>query len=331
VAANTLAVSYTDLQSEVALALGWNPTAASWTSAQTNTLWPRINKKALYQAYYPEPLDGERVGHGWSFLKPRGSLTLNVPYTTGTVAIAAGVVTLTGGTWPSWAASGDLWVDGGRYPVNTRDSNSQITLVDTTVAVSAGETYELIQHAYDLPSDFARMQSNALTFRRDQTTCGEIPLVHPVDLMKSDRDGSTGTPTKAAVTPVAPTATNDARWQLQFADPLPNEALIIEFDYEASPPLLDGSGVKIYPYGGPPFSRMYLASYIDAAFQTIRDSFEMHGAFLEALRQAVMYDRAAHAPHTMGFGARSKGSRTIDYQKYRASTYRGYDFTELTT
>jgi hypothetical protein len=334
VAANTLAVSYTDLQTEVALALGWNPTAASWTPAQTNTLWPRINKKALYQAYYPEPLQEERVGHGWSFLKPRGSLTLNEPYSTGTIAIAAGVVTLTGGTWPSWAAAGDLWFNDLRYPVSIRTNGTSITLVDTTVAVSAGESYELIQHAYDLPSDFARMQSNALTYRRDSIACGTIELVHPGDLMRSDRDGSTGTPTKAAVTPVAPTATDDARWQLQFADPIPNQAFIVEYDYEASPPLLDGSGVKIYPYGGPPFSRMFLASYIDAAFQTIRDSFEMHGPFLEALRQAVMYDRAAHAPHSLGFGARSRGPRTFDMGRYlngRRASYRGYNFTELTS
>lgn len=333
-AANTLAVSFTDLQSEVALALGWNPTAASWTSAQTNTLWPRINKRALGQAYFPEPLEGERVGHGWSFLKPRGSLTLNVPYTTGTVAIAAGVVTLTGGTWPSWAASGDLWVDDGRYPVNTRDSNSQITLVDTSVTVSSGATYQLIQHAYDLPSDFQRMLSGALTYRRDQTASGIIPLVHPSDLMRADRDGSEGTPTKAAVTPVAPTATDDARWVLQFADPLPNQAFVVEFDYEASPPLLDGTGVKIYPYGGPPFSQLFLASYVDVAYQVVRDSFEKHGAFLEALRQAVMYDRAAHAPHTMGFGSRSRGSRTFDLGRYlngRRASYRGYTFSELTS
>lgn len=330
-AANSLAVSYTDLQSEVALALGWNPTPASWTSAQTNTLWPRINKKALYQAYFPEPFDGERVGHGWSFLKPRGTLTLNAPYSTGTVAITAGVVTLTGGTFPSWAASGDMWVDDNRYPVNTRGGNTQVTLVDTSVTISSGASYQLIQHAYDLPSDFTRMQSNALTFRRDQTASGTIQLVHPGDLMRADRDGSEGTPTIAAVTPVAPTATEDARWQLQFADPIPNQAFAVEFDYEASPPLLDGTGVKIYPYGGPAFSRMYVASYVDMAFQTVRDSMEMHGAFLEALRQAVMYDRAAHVPHTLGFGKRSKGSRTIDYQKYRMSSSRGYDFTQLTS
>jgi len=331
VTANSLAVSYTDLQSEVALALGWNPTAASWTPAQTNSLWPRINKKALYQAYFPEPFPDERVGHGWSFLKPRGSLTLNAPYSTGTVTIVAGVATLAAGTWPSWAASGDLWVGTGRYPVNTRDSNSQLTLVDTSVTASAGTSYRLIQHAYDLPSDFQRMLSNALTYRRDQSACGTIELVHPGDLMRADRDGSEGTPTKAAVTPVAPTATDDARWVLQFADPLPNQAFVVEYDYEASPPLLDGTGVKVYPYGGPPFSRMFLASYIDAAYQTIRDSMEMHGPFLEALRQAVMYDRAAHAPHTMGFGARSKGSRQFDYSRQRVSSYRGYDFTELTS
>lgn len=330
-AANSLAVSYTDLQSEVALALGWNRSPGSWTTDQTNNLWPRINKKALYQAYFPEPLNGERVGHSWSFLYPRGSLTLNAPYTTGTIDVTSGVVTLTGGTFPSWAASADLWVSGGRYPVNTRDGNTQVTLNDLTLTGVNDATYQLIQHAYDLPSDFARMQSNALTFRRDQNASGYIALVTPGDLMRADHELSLGTPTKAAVTPVAPTATDDARWQLQIADPLPSQSYVVEYDYEAAPPLLDGTGAKIYPYGGPPFSRMYVASYVDIAFQTIRDSFEMHEPFLEALRQAVMYDRAAHAPHSMGRGARSRGSRTVDVLNYKRSSYRGYDFTELTT
>lgn len=310
-AANALQASYTDLQTEVALSLGWNTTVASWTSANT-THWGVINREALRQVYYPDPLDGERTGHVWSWLRPRGSLTLNAPYATGTVAIAAGVVTLTSGTWPSWAASGDLWVDGERYPVDTRDSNSQITLEDTSVAVSSGATYELIQHEYDLPSDFGGMASNAFTVRRDQQEWGRIPLVSPGDLMACDRSIlGTGLPTKAAIVPVPPTATTDARWQAQFADPFPRDDLRLEFRYIAVPPLLDGT-THVYHYGGPSLSHCVTCSYLDIAFQKIRDSFERREAFRQALRQAVMYDRANFTFHTFGDAARSIGTAPAD-------------------
>jgi len=37
--------------------------------------------------------------HEWSFFRPVAEVTTTAPYTTGTVAVAAGVVTLTGGTF----------------------------------------------------------------------------------------------------------------------------------------------------------------------------------------------------------------------------------------
>lgn len=54
-------------------------------------------------------------------------------YSTGMIAIVDGVVTLTGGTWPSWAADGYLNFNGTPLEVATRDSSTQLTLVDTTI------------------------------------------------------------------------------------------------------------------------------------------------------------------------------------------------------
>jgi hypothetical protein len=325
-AANGLAASYTDLQGEVATALNWHRTIASWTANNTSD-FAKVNKRALQQGYFPEPLAGERTGHVWSYLRPKGTLTLNGSYSTGTVAIAAGVVTLTGGTFPSWAAAGDLWVDGERYSVNTRDGNTQVTLNNTTVAVTAGATYSLIQHEYDMPSDFGGMDSDGFKVRRDQTECGFIPLWTPGDAEEFDRSqGGVGLPTRAAVVPVAATATDDTRWRAIFVGPLPKDDLRLEFRYKAIPPLLDGT-THVYHYGGAPFSRMFIASYVDMAYQLVRNSFEMHDAFLTALRQAVMYDRQMNAAHTFGQGVKSRGSRTNNISRYMHTQKSGFGYT----
>ncbi len=318
-AANGLAATYSDLQGEVALALGWHLTVASW-NAQNTLMFAKINEESLRQACFPDPLGNERTGHVWSWLRPKGALTLNAPYSTGTVTVAAdgagSIVTLASGTWPTWAASGDLWVDGERYAVLSRTSNSVIRLVNVSVTEAAGSTYTLIQHEYDLPIDFGGMNSDGFKVRRDQVECGFIPLWTPGDAEQHDSDNwGVGLPTRAAVVPVAATATDDTRWQAIFTGPLPKDDLRLEYRYKAIPPLLDGT-THVYHYGGAPFSRMFVASYVDMAFQKVRNSYEKHDAFVAALRQAVMYDRQMNTPHTFGKGAKSIGERTIDQMEY---------------
>ena len=68
----------------------------------------------------------------WSFFRPVKYITTTAPYSTGTITIASGVVTLSGGTFPSWAAIGVLKVDSDYYDVDTRDGDTQITLEDTS-------------------------------------------------------------------------------------------------------------------------------------------------------------------------------------------------------
>ncbi len=96
----------------------------------------------------------------WPKFHTLGEVKLNAAYATGTIAITAAstTVSLTSGTWPTWAASASLYVNGQSYRVSTRDSNSQLTLATAwgQASVTAG-TYTLAQHAYALPSDLQRL------------------------------------------------------------------------------------------------------------------------------------------------------------------------------
>lgn len=76
--------------------------------------------------------------------------TPSTAYATGTVSVSAGVATLTGGTWPAWAAQGTLRISNRRYKVNTRDSDTQITLYDTSASESAGSSYSIVRASLTL-------------------------------------------------------------------------------------------------------------------------------------------------------------------------------------
>lgn len=92
----------------------------------------------------------------WERYKTHGEISLQGSYTTGTIAIAASstTVTLTTGTWPSWAASGKLLISGKLYRIASRTSNSVVVLTTAwaTDALTAS-TYTLIRDEYLLPTD----------------------------------------------------------------------------------------------------------------------------------------------------------------------------------
>lgn len=78
------------------------------------------------------------------------------PYSTGTITLtaASAVVTLSGGVFPAWAASGRIFAGNIALDVSVRDSNTQVTLTaawggDTT----AGLSYVLFQDTYSLPTN----------------------------------------------------------------------------------------------------------------------------------------------------------------------------------
>lgn len=92
--------------------------------------------------------------HSW--WETEGFLTLRASYTAGTVAVASGgtTVTLTDGTWPAWAASGEIYLEGTWYPVATRADDTTLALANAYVgdALTAA-SYQLAQIAYAMPED----------------------------------------------------------------------------------------------------------------------------------------------------------------------------------
>lgn len=94
------------------------------------------------------------TAHNWSFFRPVADVITTAPYATGTITIASGVVTLTGGTFPSWAADGILKVNNSYYSVASRGGNAQITLDDTTVTVASAASYQLARPEIPLDAAF---------------------------------------------------------------------------------------------------------------------------------------------------------------------------------
>lgn len=95
----------------------------------------------------------------WNYYKTYGDFTLREPYSTGTLALTNGstTVTLTGGTWPSWAASGKLKIGNKVYRVATRSSGTVVLLATAWAEDSeSGTTYLLFQDEYTLASDLLK-------------------------------------------------------------------------------------------------------------------------------------------------------------------------------
>jgi hypothetical protein len=101
------------------------------------------------------------AAHEWSFFRPLVDVTTVAPYATGTITVASGVVTLVGGTFPSWAASGILMFGNKYYSVASRGSGTQITLDDTSVTVATASNFRLAKPEIDMPSTFDTVSNDS--------------------------------------------------------------------------------------------------------------------------------------------------------------------------
>ena len=118
----------------------------------------RMAKRAVLAAYRDVPAE-----YDWGYLTKRHRLEINAAYDTGTIeydhtgGASERLVTLTSGTFPSWAASGVLYYSGIPYQVDTRESSTTLTLSSDSNPgedISSGASYILYQDHYTLPTDF---------------------------------------------------------------------------------------------------------------------------------------------------------------------------------
>jgi hypothetical protein len=130
----------------------------------------------------------------WTWYSQHGRVNTESTYGTGTVSYDTSTrnLTLTGGTWPSWAAAGHVKIGVRIAKVASRTSNTvlvldpQVTFPETLTAVN----YVLFRSLYPLPDDFRNMDEPS-----DELNWWSGLYLSPDQAMKIERiSNSTGAP-----------------------------------------------------------------------------------------------------------------------------------------
>lgn len=171
----------------------------------------------------------------WSYYMQEGRIATVANYSTGTVVYdhtggaSERMLTLTDGTWPSWAARGVVVINNVYYQVSTRESDSIITLNTSSNpgADVASTTYSIYRDVFTLPCDFSAMGDVVLVGNTTYLT----PM-HVNSWLDAQRAYSGGG------RPTHYTITGDPDFQNSMAIrffPYPNEALNVAFIYARRP------------------------------------------------------------------------------------------------
>ena len=249
--------------------------------------------------------DGLRTvyaAHDWSFFKPIEDITTTAPYTTGTITVVDGVVTLAGGgTFPSWAADGLLKADNGYYSVASRDSNTQVTLDDTSVDIAAGTTYELARPEIPLDASFEAISGDSdLTYYPDQNQLyPPVKMRHDVAIRTWQQDDPYfDRPIFYSVRTVEFDPTVGSRKVLAFY-PAPDAAYVLRVPMILRPTMIDADNP--YPVGGETLAAVIQEACLAAAESNLDDTESIHKKrFLELLPLAIRADQEKSSPTSLG-------------------------------
>lgn len=282
--------SYDWLAQEIGRELDFGPNQALWNYAQSERVRHTI-QQGLIEFYKPS-FDGveDHKGHRWSFLDSVTTLTTDGTQSSSTVTIVSGVVTLASGTWPSWAAQGHLLIDGLAYEVSTRDSPTQLTLLDTTLNASAGETYVLMHWTYDLPSTFSALDTSMITFEPGRG----LPPLEPTteDKIRHYQQymPQYGYPRQFAVRTKTPSTSGTSRELLLW--PVPNGTYTLTYRFKY-PPVQLSSGQT--PLGGTEHATTILASCL-----AITDPAKWQNLYIGRLQASIEIDQSDNQSHNLG-------------------------------
>ncbi len=142
--------------------------ALDYMGAATDAQTERFARRAVQLAY--STMMNQR---NWTYYYHVGHINTVASYDTGTIEYthSSKTVTLTGGTWPSWAADGVIVIDSVPYPIASRTDGTSIILVDANnpgANVAALTEFVIYREAYTLPVDFGRMDK---VYRMNESSC----------------------------------------------------------------------------------------------------------------------------------------------------------------
>jgi hypothetical protein len=281
--------TYEWFQRELGIAVGIGANFNHWTHPDVEKIDSLI-QRGIHRFYQPAGT-GQRFqrGYQWSFLVPLTTLTTSAAYSTGTVTVVAGVATITGGTWPAWAADGDLAISGVQYRASSVNGGfDELTLEDLTVTAAAGTTFSLTRPRYTLDATFESLDG-PLTYRVGTGRGTVIPVVSEHGLRSGKQTGSSY-PQMAAIYTVTPDSNVGTRWQLELF-PAPNAAYVLEYRYKIDPvDLVPGD----FPLGGRTNAETILMSCMAILNPALEET------FLARLASAIDQDQASHAATNLG-------------------------------
>lgn len=311
-AESTLSLTRDDLRKAIGNMLGQGLDVTEWDSDFATRVDMCVDIGCRW-VYEPEVLPNEAQVHMWSFMQPKlMAFALNQPYATGTITVVAGVATGSGTTFPSWAADGELVVNGISYSVASRDSATQLTLDDTSVAASAGSAYTLQQVDYALPDLFGgflgdlylNQTSNSLGYVLERASTEEL-----LSLQKSGIADFASQPCRFAIFPKDQTGASGQRWMITVW-PLPDAVYTISGFYTFNPYRL--TSALPYPMGGLPLAECLREAVMAAAEVEFHGEARIHNQLFRArLKAAISYDRQVSNPGLLG--------QNLDMSNERAS------------
>lgn len=284
-------VSYTALKERVGHYLFGAETGASFSSDQLT----RIN----YCIY-----DGLRrvyAAHDWSFFKPLVDVSTTAPYSTGTVTIANGIVTLTGGTFPLWADSGVLQVNNKYYSVSARNSNTQLTLDELTVNVATAASYSIARPVIPMDSAFDSVagDSDLAYYPGPDQWYPAVQQRHDSTIRKLESDSPEfGRPSFYSVRTDRFDPAIGSRKSLAFY-PAPDAVYTMRVPMILRP--VDINESNPYPIGAEMLSQVILEACLAAAEHNYEEREHVHEKrFQEMIVLAVRNDQERSSPTSLG-------------------------------
>jgi len=241
------------------------------------------------------------AAHDWSFLRPVADVTTTAPYATGTITVAAGVVTLTGGSFPSWAAAGVLKVNNQYYSVASRGSGTQITLDSTSVTIATASSYQLARPEIPLDATFDAVANDSDLTYYPSPESWYPPVRRRHDSMIRQLEGSNAEFDRPVFYSVR-TSTFDptvGSRKVLVLYPAPNAVYTLRVPMLLRPVLIDET--NLYPIGGEMLSQVILESCLAAAETNFEEREAVHHKrYMELIVLAIRDDQERSSPTSLG-------------------------------
>lgn len=165
--------------------------ALDYMGAAVDGLTERYARRAIQFAM--NEMQSKRT---WAYYYQIGHINTVAPYDTGTIEYthSTKTVTLTGGTFPTWAGDGTINIDQVPYPIVSRTSATALVLADANNPgddVASGTEYTIYREMFTLPVDFGAMDNiyrmqNGSPFPLDYLNPSEFIGTQAIDITPAE-------------------------------------------------------------------------------------------------------------------------------------------------